>query len=356
MKGRLISASPTGRLNLMQQNITNSAHKTNSKAVPLWQKILAESYKDPLALLAALGLKPDDLDHPADSRSSFAFRVPAPFVERMEPGNPQDPLLLQVLSSVTENLPAPGFSLDPVGELAQEPWGGLLQKYQGRVLITATGACAVHCRYCFRRHFPYNDLALKHHQWAGTLNRIAADGEIEEVILSGGDPFTLSDQQLAGLIEGLAKIDHLQTLRIHTRTPVAIPQRVTRGLVQALRAWPKKLVIVVHINHPAEIDQALDKALKRLTQVADHLFNQAVLLASVNDDLTSLTGLSKKLFHCQVLPYYLHMLDPVQGSAHFLVSDSRARELIRGLRDCLPGYLVPKLVREVAGGSSKEPL
>lgn len=337
------------------QNIRLIADLTpDQHPIPEWQQILTDGFQEPSDLLAALQLRPDQFDATLNTRSSFKLRVPAPFVSRMEPGNAKDPLLLQILTSSLEDVIVPGFQTNPLSEAINPAVPGMLRKYQGRVLLMATGACAVHCRYCFRRHFPYSAHIPGKNSWQPTLDRIAADSSIHEVILSGGDPLMLNDEQLARLIAKLNKISHVETLRIHTRTPVVIPQRITPDLCALLRQWRGKTVVVLHLNHSAEIDDLLKKSLHRLAKSVDHLFNQSVLLAGVNDDLDSLAQLSRKLFACSVLPYYLHQLDRVQGAAHFLVTDQKANMLMGRLRDTLPGYLVPALVREIPGMGSKQ--
>ena len=333
------------------QSIPLIAHKHSP---PEWQQILADGFQKPSDLLAALQLNPNQFDFKLNTQSPFKLRVPAPFVARMEPGNAKDPLLLQILTSSLEDVITPGFQTNPLSESVDPAAPGMLQKYQGRVLLMVTGACAVHCRYCFRRHFPYSANLPGKNSWQPTLNKIAADSSIHEVILSGGDPLMLNDKQLAQLVAKLDKIPHVETLRIHTRTPVVIPQRITTGLCALLQRWRGKTVVVLHLNHAAEIDSSLQKYLHQLAKSVDHLFNQSVLLAGVNDSLDSLVQLSKRLFACSVLPYYLHQLDKAQGAAHFLVADQRANALMKDLRDTLPGYLVPTLVREIPGTGSKQ--
>lgn len=323
---------------------------------PVWQQILAAGFSTPDTLLKALNLQPGHFDFQLDCESPFRMRVPATFVARMEPGNPKDPLLLQVLASMLEHQNVTGFTQDPLAESDALAAPGLLHKYPGRVLLTVTGACAIHCRYCFRRHFPYSDRVPKKDEWQAMLDYIAGDSDIREVILSGGDPLTLNDNHLLELILLLRQIPHLTTLRIHTRTPVVVAQRVTSSLLQTLEQWSKKCVFVLHVNHPAEIDGPVQRALRALGQSIDLLLNQSVLLAGINNQIETLTLLSEKLFDCGVLPYYLHMLDPVQGSAHFNVPDDEAKRLIHAMRDSMPGYLVPRLVRELPGALSKQPL
>jgi EF-P beta-lysylation protein EpmB len=286
----------------------------------------------------------------------FSFRVPSAFVDLMTPGNHRDPLLLQVLPNNSDLQSAPNESSDPVGDLASERTPGLLQKYQGRALLLTTGACPIHCRYCFRQQFPYQDSALTPDRLAGVVTALRGDRSIREVILSGGDPLSLADRRLADVIGELASISHLKTLRIHTRYPVVDPRRVTSNLVDILRGWPRRRVIVIHCNHASELGVQAREALAMLAATPAVLLNQSVLLAGVNDSVEALADLSEKLFDSGVLPYYLHMLDPVEGTARFRVDSQRARDLMAELRARLPGYLVPRLVREQPGAIAKLPL
>jgi EF-P beta-lysylation protein EpmB len=233
---------------------------------------------------------------------------------------------------------------------------GVLHKYHGRALVIATGACGIHCRYCFRRHFPYSQANPMPERWQQVRDHLLADDSIEELILSGGDPLSLADHRLAGLLDAVRDIEHLKRLRLHTRYPVILPERLTTGLLGLLEASPWQVVMVIHANHANEIDAGVRRALAPFRQAGITLLNQAVLLRGVNDDETTLADLSTALFEAGILPYYLHQLDPVQGASHFAVTDSRARDLHANLRDCLPGYLVPRLVREQPGKGSKTPL
>jgi len=288
------------------------------------------------------------------SDAGFPVFAPLSYVNRMRPGDPHDPLLRQVLPIAEESLTADGFSDDPVRDQAAELQPGLLQKYAGRALLVTTGACAVHCRYCFRRHFPYGDGPHSISQWESAIAQIADDPAIDEVILSGGDPLTLVDSQLATLSERLASIPHLRRLRIHTRLPIVIPQRVTSALVHWLRASRLVPIVVIHANHAAELDASVAEALEQLTRANVMLLNQTVLLRGVNDSLAALSDLSRRLIELRVVPYYLHQLDRVNGAAHFEVPVQRGRELMGQLRDSLPGYAVPTYVQEIAGRASKQ--
>ena len=321
-----------------------------------WERLLAQGVGQPAELLGLLRLKQAALRWPIDPHSAFKTKVPHDFVAKMQPENPHDPLLLQVLASLKEQEPKSGFSADPLAEQSRLEAPGLIQKYAHRVLLTLTGACAIHCRYCFRRQFPYAAAVPGHHDWQQTYDYINAHKDIEEVILSGGDPLVLKDEKLAAHIKALKPIKHLTTLRIHTRTPVVLPQRVTPKLGAALSHWQKQLVIVIHCNHPAEINDATATALRRLSAMGDALLNQSVLLAGINDDPEVLGQLSKRLLAARTLPYYLHALDRVAGSGHFEVSPKRAQEIMQTLRATLPGYLVPRFVCELPGEASKTPL
>jgi len=320
-----------------------------------WQHALREAHARPAELLAALGLTAAEVGLSAAAAADFAFRVPRPWAARIRPGDPQDPLLRQVLPVIAETRPRAGFVADPVGDLAAERAPGLLHKYHGRALLLVTGACAIHCRYCFRREFPYGE-SVGHARLDLALAELAAARDVDEVILSGGDPLSLRDDRLAALVARLAAIPQLRRLRVHTRLPVTIPARVTGALVDALAGTRLASVMVLHVNHAQEIDDEVIAALQPLRAAGVPLLNQAVLLRGVNDEAASLRELSTRLFAAGVLPYYLHLLDRVRGTAHFLVPLRRARALVRELRDTLPGYLVPKLVREEAGRASKTPV
>ncbi|HST27264.1 MAG TPA: EF-P beta-lysylation protein EpmB [Rudaea sp.] len=318
-----------------------------------WQRQWREAIADPRELLEML-----DLGHLAGTvlparDTGFAMRVPRAFVARMRRGDPADPLLLQVLPQAAELLDADGFGSDAVGDMAARVAGGVLHKYAGRALLIATGSCAVNCRYCFRRHFPYAQETAAANRWQEAIEHIRSDASIEEVILSGGDPLSLTTAKLAELTAALADIPHLQRLRIHTRLPVVLPQRVDAELLAWLRALPWPVAVVLHANHANEIDDSVVDACARLRDAGANLLNQSVLLRGVNDSVEALGDLSARLFAAGVLPYYLHQLDRVAGAAHFAVDDDRARELVTRLRGRLSGYLVPRLVREIAGEPAK---
>jgi len=319
-----------------------------------WQSQLRDAISSGAELLSLLQLDPDSGGFSAAASEDFALKVPHSFVARMRPGDPHDPLLRQVLSHQLEMQPTPGYSDDPVGETGEAiTHPGIIQKYHGRALLVLAGACAINCRYCFRRHFPYNENRNSRQQWTEALKHIAADASITEVILSGGDPLLVSDGQLAQLVEQLAAIPHLKRLRVHSRMPVVLPARVTEGLLSALTATRLQTVMVVHSNHGNEINQEVREALQTMTDHNIPLLNQAVLLAGVNDSEDALAELSESLFTAGVLPYYLHLLDKVSGAAHFDVPEQRGLQLIQQLERRLPGYLVPRLVREQAGEPAK---
>jgi EF-P beta-lysylation protein EpmB len=322
---------------------------------PLWQQLLSQGIRSSEELLALLEIDPAKLKTPPPG-GDFPLRVPRGFANRMTRGNSRDPLLLQVLPTAAESVQSPGYQCDPLGELHAMPAPGLLHKYRGRALLTVTGACAIHCRYCFRRHFPYSDANPVNGNLQGSLDYLGQHTDIHEIILSGGDPLTLTDARLQSLTERLAAIPQLHTLRIHTRLPVVLPERVDTGLLAWIGRQSLRVVIVVHCNHPNEIDASVITALQQLRSAGVTLLNQSVLLHGVNDDAATLVRLSEALFAAGVLPYYLHLLDKVQGAAHFAVTRETAQDLLAALRASLPGYLVPRLVRDIPGQDSKTPL
>jgi L-lysine 2,3-aminomutase len=323
-----------------------------------WQVELARGYRDPAELLGALGLTAaecglDPAVTATDGTAAFPLRVPRGFVARMRPGDPADPLLLQVLPSLAESLPAAGFVADPVGDLASARAPGLLQKYAGRALLITTGACAIHCRYCFRREYPYADQSAAAGQLDPALRAIAADATLQEIILSGGDPLVLSEQRLEDLLLALDSLPHVQRIRLHSRVPVVLPERVDSRLLATLGRLRARVVVVIHANHANEITAPVVAALRALAAATGPILNQSVLLRRVNASLDALAGLSTALFSAGVIPYYLHQLDPVSGAAHFAVTDADAVTLVTALSQQLPGYLVPRLVRETAGAAAK---
>lgn len=325
-------------------------------ARPGWQQLWRDAVRDPRELALLLGLDQAAANISEAAAARFPLRVPRGFVAKMRPGDPQDPLLRQILPLDDELRPMPGFSLDAVGDTAAKAADGVIRKYRGRALLVSTGSCAVHCRYCFRRHFDYAGETAAAGQWREAVELIRADAGIDEVILSGGDPWSLSTAKLAELTDALARVPHLKRLRIHTRLPVVLPERVDAALLAWLRALPWPVAVVLHANHANEIDAGVDQACRALRETGAILLNQAVLLRGVNDDVDALAALSERSYQAGVLPYYLHQLDRVQGAAHFEVGDEEARRLHAALSSRLSGYLVPRLVREVAGDPGKRPL
>ncbi len=324
-----------------------------SRQPPAWQQALQDAVSDPAELLGLLRLGPEWLEPARAAARRFPLRVPRGFVGRMRRGDPRDPLLLQVLPLGAELDEVPGYVTDPVGDLAAKAGPGLLHKYEGRALLVTTGACAVHCRYCFRRHFPYDDENASRAGFVPALDAIRADTSIGEVILSGGDPLTLNDRRLALLWAGLAAIPHVRRVRIHTRLPVVLPERVDDAFLEAWSAVPLQKVVVVHANHANEIDRKVRAAITDLRAADTTVLNQTVLLRGINDRLTDLVALSEALFEAGALPYYLHLLDRVAGAAHFDTPVAMAQRLVADLATHLPGYLVPRLVREEPGAPAK---
>jgi EF-P beta-lysylation protein EpmB len=323
---------------------------------PRWQQLWREAVTDPTELLALLGLSHRAGELLPAGDTGFTLRVPRGFVARMRAGDAADPLLLQVLPAAAELGEVPGFTRDAVGDLAARAAHGVLHKYDGRALLIATGSCAVHCRYCFRRHFSYADDTAAANRWSAALDYLRGDTSIRELILSGGDPLSLSTGKLAELTDALRAIPHIRRLRIHTRLPIVLPERVDAEFSAWLADLPLQKLVVLHANHGNEIDSDVAGACARLREAGASLLNQSVLLRDVNDGVTALVELSEKLMGAGVLPYYLHQLDRVQGAAHFAVDDARARALLEAMRTRLPGYLVPRLVREIAGEAAKTPL
>ena len=321
-----------------------------------WQRAWREAVRDPRELLALLGLESLAAGLSDEAAAGFPLRVPHAFIARMRRGDPADPLLRQVLPVLDEDRVVPGFALDAVGDGAARAARGVVRKYRGRALLVATGACAVHCRYCFRRHFPYAEETAAAEGWREAVAAIAADASIDEVILSGGDPLALATPKLAELTDALAAIPHLRRLRIHSRLPIVLPERVDAPLLDWLRGLPWPVAVVVHANHANEFDAGVDAAMGALRGAGAALLNQAVLLQGVNDSVDALAALSERAFAAGVLPYYLHQLDRVAGTAHFEVTDARARQLHAALAARLSGYLVPRLVREIPGDTGKRPL
>lgn len=317
---------------------------------PQWLLDLANAFSDPVELLYFLQLDPTEFGDDIAARKLFSMRVPRPFAEKMQKNDRNDPLFLQVFTSQNEFLAADGFTQDPLEE-QHSPAPNILHKYHNRLLFMVKNSCAVNCRYCFRRHFPYDEVKSGKASWQQSLAYIASHKELEEVILSGGDPLMAKDDELDWLLTEIEQIPHIKTLRIHTRLPVVIPNRITEQLCERLRASRLNVVMVTHINHSNEIDEQLAQKIQLLRQAGVVVLNQSVLLKGVNNCAETLKALSDKLFACGVLPYYLHLLDKVEGASHFYIEDSEAFQIYQELQRITSGYLVPKLAREIA----KEP-
>ncbi|MEE9424825.1 MAG: EF-P beta-lysylation protein EpmB [Methylococcales bacterium] len=334
----------------LQSVSTNNAPLT-------WQQELATAFTQPQQLLHYLELDISDINQLVDmnlATDSFSLLVPISYAQRMQKGNPDDPLFLQVMPSAQELKSIPGFNTNPVGDIQALATPGLLHKYYGRVLLITSGACPIHCRYCFRREFPYHQNQISPRQEQQALTYIAQHTEIKEVIFSGGDPLILTNRRLAQLIKSLEAIPHLKRLRIHSRVPVTLPSRIDDGLLQLLAKTRLQTTLVTHANHANEL-QSTDvmNTLNQLALVNVRLLNQSVLLRGVNDDAHTLAVLSEALLDAGIMPYYLHLLDKTSGTSHFDLSDSEAQAIYLTLQGLLPGYLVPKLVREIQGKQSK---
>ena len=330
-----------------------SAVPTSPTSQTDWRWDLKQAIRDPSELCRVLQLPLEWSEQASAAARYFPLFAPRPFVHRIRPADVDDPLLRQVLPLAEETESAEGFTADPVNDLDARTGPGVIQKYQGRALLITTGACAVHCRYCFRRHYPYSESPSSLEGWLPALQQLSEDPTIDEVILSGGDPLTLVDATLEPLIDRIGQMPHLRRLRIHTRLPIMIPQRVTHRLLEMLSRAPLTVVVVVHVNHAQEIDDHVAHALDQLRERRLLLLNQAVLLRGVNDDLDSLIGLSETLLDVGVTPYYLNQLDRVAGAAHFEVPVERGRQLVTQLAGRLPGYAVPRYVQDVPGDDRK---
>lgn len=357
-----------GILPILQQN---SANRLSSQAETLpisWQRELAQAIRCPNELLRRLRLISEtettrdfELRYglrtaSTETQSAFPLLVPESFVRRMEPENPNDPLLRQVLPMADEAVKVDGYVADAVGDLDARLSPGLLHKYAGRVLLITTGACAVHCRYCFRRNYPYSEEPRHRDDWMPALQTIAADVSITEVILSGGDPLMLSDVRLMALCEALDEIPHVERLRIHTRLPVVLPSRVTPDFLQMITSLRSQCVCVIHVNHAREIKDDCETALRSLVRCGIPVLNQAVLLRGINDSICEQERLCRQLINIGIMPYYLHQLDHADGTAHFDFPEAAGRELVEQLTERLPGYAVPRYVREIPGHRSKTPI
>ena len=312
-----------------------------------WLQDLGDAFNHPEDLLNYLELDIANFEPDLTARKLFALRVPRPFAEKMKKGDSSDPLFLQAMSQYQEFAQIEGFSKDPLEE-QHSPAPNILHKYQNRLLFMIKNSCAINCRYCFRRHFPYQEIKSNKESWRQSLEYIRSTLEIEEVILSGGDPLMAKDDEISWLMDRLEQIEHLNTLRIHTRLPVVIPNRITPELTARLSQSRLNIVLVTHINHANEIDETFRQKMQMLKQANVMLLNQSVLLKNVNDNAQTLKALSEKLFHYGIFPYYLHLLDKVEGAAHFYIPDQQALSIYRQLQKITSGYLVPKLAREIA--------
>jgi len=321
--------------------------------VDAWQKLLSSTNRSLNDLFSHVSVNESDRIAMTEADSVFNTRLPTRLLEQIDKNDLNDPLLRQFLPDPRELMDQHDFDMDPLNEKASQPKPGLLHKYSGRVLLVMTSVCAVHCRYCFRRHFPYTDNRLSSDEWEEICRYIAQDETIEEVILSGGDPLSLKTEVLQRRLEPILSLPHIKRLRIHSRFPVIIPERIDEKLLEWLTGISQEIILVVHVNHPVEVGDSFKTAMDALREKGVHLLNQSVLLKGVNDSVDTLALLSRQLFECGVLPYYLHLLDKVKGAAHFDLSSERAHSLYQALLARLPGYLVPKMVREIAGERSK---
>lgn len=333
--------------------ITANSHSAQPKS---WQQLWREAVRDPRELLKMLALPHLAAQISDQAAAQFPVRVPIGFIAKMRRGDASDPLLRQVLPVLEEEELAEGFSFDAVGDTAAKGGTGVIHKYHGRALLITTGSCAIHCRYCFRRHFPYAEETAASSQWAEAIAYLKSDSSISELILSGGDPLSLTTSKLKELSDPLLALDHIKRLRIHTRLPVVLPERVDVELLAWLEdlRWP--VAVVIHANHANELTQDVADAVSQLRKHNATVLNQAVLLKGVNDSVAEQIRLSERLFEIGVLPYYLHQLDKVQGAAHFQIPDQQARDIHQSMMRALPGYLVPRLVQEIPGEASKTPL
>ncbi len=318
-----------------------------------WQEQLAQAIQQPNELLEYVGLMADSIGYSHQGIKQFPIRVPHTFANRIKQHDPDDPILRQVFPYIDEENGKTGFIKDPLSESGVQPVQGLLQKYKNRVLSITTGACAIHCRYCFRRHFPYLDSTASGNNWESGLEYIKNDLSINEVILSGGDPLTLSDRRLTEICSALSQIKHIKRIRFHTRLPVVLPARITTTLLKQITAHYKSLIFVIHSNHANELNNEVSSIIKLLQEFGILVLNQSVLLKGVNDSVASLINLSERLVANNIIPYYLHLLDPVANAAHYDVTAEQAQKLINEMQSSVSGYLIPKLVKEEIGAVSK---
>jgi len=318
-----------------------------------WQIELSQCITDMASLIEFLDLPADWVKKNTLAQSVFQLKVPRPYLNRINKQDPNDPLLLQILPLSQELIDTKGYTQDPLAEKQYNPIPGVLHKYTSRILVTTAGACSINCRYCFRRHFPYENNAVNTDHWDHIKKYLHQHPHVNEVILSGGDPLLLKDSQILNIYQSISQVPSIKRIRIHTRLPIAIPQRITDKLVAAVTSCDVKPIIVIHCNHPQEIDNDVAQALNLLYQAGICVLNQTVLLKGINDHSQTLVGLSEKLFECNVMPYYLHALDKVQNTSHFDIPISQAQSIHGQLKAILPGFLVPKLVKEDPHQSNK---
>ncbi len=329
-------------------------HLQKQQFIAKWQQQLINSKISIAELADFLNLTPKALGASTEAEKLFPLRVTAHYLAKIKKNDLRDPLLLQILPQAAETLSIPGYNQDPLQEKEFNPIPGLLHKYRSRVLFVTTRACAIHCRYCFRRHFPYEENQPPHNTWTLALKYISEHEEINEIILSGGDPLTLNDKSLASLIEKISLIPHIKRLRFHSRIPIILPDRITTEFIKLFDQSRLQIIMVTHANHANEIDEKTKILAQLLRQANIHLLNQTVLLKDINDHAETLTNLSNVLFDCGIQPYYLHLLDKVAGSAHFDIPLERAKQIYIELQGLVSGYLVPKLVYEEPYATSKK--
>lgn len=334
----------------------NSISPLHNNISPSWQQELAHSFSNLNELFVYLGLDPSKLASNHAAAANFPFKVTRSFASRIEKGNINDPLLRQIMPLQDELVNRSDFVDNPVGDFEAIAVPGVLHKYESRALLIASGGCAINCRYCFRRNFPYSEAQLSKQRKRLALDYIGNHKDITEIILSGGDPLILSNKCLDELIDEIAAIDHVRRLRIHTRLPCVLPSRISAGLIKLLSDSRLNVVFVVHINHPNEINSEVEQAISKLTRAGIPVFNQAVLLYGVNDNLKTLASLFETLFDAGIFPYYMHILDKTKGTQHFEVTNDRIRDLQDAIRRKLPGYLIPRFVKEQAGKPYKIPI
>jgi EF-P beta-lysylation protein EpmB len=350
---RSINNSPEPSLNVSPERSINNDHERPLDFSPDWKLQLSQAVSSIEELLACVNLAPEQLSTSHQAATGFPLKVPRSFIARMQSGNPRDPLLLQVLPVVAETEQTPGYNHDPLQETEHNPVAGIVHKYANRLLLIISPACAINCRYCFRRHFPYQENRQNREQWQTALNYIRDDHSINEVIFSGGDPLAANDRFLAWLCEQIAAIAHIKRLRIHTRLPVVIPARIDQSFLNWATGTRLKPIMVLHINHANEIDAEVASAIGKMHNAGMQVLNQTVLLRGINDSPAVLAQLSESLFDCGVQPYYLHLCDPVAGAHHFDMDEAAAKQIYTDLQALLPGFLLPKLVREIPGKQSK---